>query len=118
MKGLIWFLCILVNFLITFILGWNGVTLGGIPTAILFGATIGLAKRLCKKWAEHKENQEAAKQAQHALSHHPTSASAVVPQAAEQNSVNDKINFCRECGSKLLDGAIFCNKCGAKVAKE
>ena len=27
-----------------------------------------------------------------------------------------QIQFCRKCGSKLLDGAMFCNKCGSKIS--
>ena len=30
----------------------------------------------------------------------------------------EKICFCRKCGSKLIDDAVFCDKCGTKVIKE
>lgn len=30
----------------------------------------------------------------------------------------EKISFCRKCGSKLIDDAVFCDKCGTKVIKE
>lgn len=124
MKFLIWFSCIFANALITTLIKEAGVMLGAIPTVILFGATIWLARTLCKKWDEHKENKEAAKTAKS----QPTSIKTTVPQPSpvnpptpqpvRQNPVTDKIYFCRKCGSKLIDDAIFCNKCGTKVVKE
>lgn len=54
MKVLIWFLCIFAYTLITTLLKGNGIILGGIPTMILFGAMLWLARTLCKKWDERK----------------------------------------------------------------
>lgn len=54
MKILIWLLCIFANALITTLLKESGITLGAIPTMILFGAMLWLARTLCKKWDEHK----------------------------------------------------------------
>lgn len=58
MKVLIWFLCIFANALITTLLKESGITLGAIPTMILFGAMLWLARTLCKKWDEHKGKGE------------------------------------------------------------
>ena len=58
MKILIWFLCIFANALITTILRESGIILGGIPTAVLFGGTMWLARTLCKKWDEHKGRKQ------------------------------------------------------------
>lgn len=55
MKVLIWILCFFANALITTVLKESGILLGAIPTMILFGATLWLARTLCKKWGEHKE---------------------------------------------------------------
>ena len=33
-------------------------------------------------------------------------------------AVNNKICFCRKCGSKLCENANFCNKCGTEVISE
>lgn len=55
MKVLIWILCFFANALITTVLKESGILLGAIPTMILFGATLWLARTLCKKWDEHKE---------------------------------------------------------------
>lgn len=128
MKFLIWFLCIFANALITTLIKETGVILGGIPTVVLYGATIWLARTLCKKWDERKENKEAARKAQSQPSPQPTPVRATEPQTVPvkktasdtipQNPINDKICFCRKCGSKLMDEAIFCNKCGTKVVKE
>ena len=55
MKFLIWFLCIMANAIITMLINGAGIVLGGIPSALLFAATLGLATALCKKWDAHKE---------------------------------------------------------------
>lgn len=118
MKFLIWFLCIFANAIITTIIKEAGVILGAIPTVILFGATMWLAKTLCKKWDEHKENKEAEKNAQTQSGTQPAPATPAAPQPVSQIQVNNKICFCRKCGSKLMDDAAFCNKCGTQVIKE
>lgn len=61
MKFLIWFLCVFASALITTLIKEAGVMWGAIPTVILFSATVWLARTLCKKWDEHKENEEAVK---------------------------------------------------------
>lgn len=53
MKVLIWFFCIMTNAVITVLLGYMGVFLGGIPTALLFVLTVYAANWLCKKWDAH-----------------------------------------------------------------
>ena len=50
MKIAIWCICIILNAVITVALKYNGIILGGVPTAILFACTFGLAVLLCKKW--------------------------------------------------------------------
>lgn len=57
MKVLIWVLCFFANALITTIIKGNGVILGAIPTVILYGVTIWLARTLCKKWDERKADK-------------------------------------------------------------
>lgn len=128
MKFFIWFLCLLVNSIITTFFKEDGITLGAIPTAILWGATMWLAGTLCKKWDEHKENKEAANKAQLKPSPQYTPVKTTTLQSAPikstvsqpvlQNPIDDQIDFCEKCGSKLLDNAIFCNKCGTKVVKK
>ncbi len=61
MKFLIWFFCILINAVITVLLGYMGVILGGIPTVVLFLLTILAARWLCKKWDAHCIYSEAQK---------------------------------------------------------
>ena len=34
-----------------------------------------------------------------------------------EERAENKIQFCRKCGSKLPDDAIFCNKCGTKISE-
>lgn len=105
MKILIWFLCIFANAVITTIIKENGVILGAIPTVILYLATIGLARVLCKnkKWDKHKSNK-----ANNQKVPVQTTSSVV-------DNVSDKISFCRKCGEKLIDSSRFCRKCGTEI---
>lgn len=118
MKFLIWCFCIFANAIITTIVKEAGVILGAIPAVVLFGATMWLAKTLCKKWDEHKENKKTEKKVKTQPVTHPASVELVAPQPVSQIQVNHKICFCRKCGSKLMDNAAFCNKCGTRVIKE
>lgn len=58
MKVLIWIVCAFCFGTITTIFKYNGVIIGGIPTAFLFLITVGLAPLLCKKWDNHKQGKE------------------------------------------------------------
>ena len=113
MKFLIWFLCIFAYALIKTLIKETGVMLGGIPTVILVGVTILLARLLCEKWDEHKENKEAIKPANRypksikATIQRPSAVNPPTPQTLQYNTVTDKICFCRKCGSKVIDDAIF-----------
>ena len=106
MKVLIWFLCIFANALITTLIKEAGVILGAIPTVILYGATFWLARTLCKKWDEHKENK-AVKQ------NVPVQAVQTAPA-----DTTEQVRFCRKCGEKLLDNSQFCRKCGTAIKVE
>ena len=37
------------------------------------------------------------------------------PIAKPKVEQTQRINFCRKCGNKLIDGSVFCNKCGTKI---
>lgn len=102
MKILIWFLCTLGYALITTILKLNGISLGALPTAILFGLTLWLARKLCKLWDERKTDN----------SHAMPSNSA--PIFKEGNS----IRFCRICGCKLSNPQRICDLCGTTASKD
>ena len=106
MKVLIWFLCIFANALITTLIKEAGVILGGIPSALMFAATLWLARTLCKKWDEHKENKASAQNV-------PVQSVKSVP-----TDTTEKVLFCRKCGEKLIDNSQFCRKCGTAVIKE
>ncbi|MBQ7896901.1 MAG: zinc ribbon domain-containing protein [Clostridia bacterium] len=106
MKVLIWFLCIFVNALITTIAKESGVTLGAIPTVILFAGMMWLAQTLCKKWDEHKEDKPKNKK------------KPVQNSQNTDNKAKNQILFCRKCGEPLIDNSQFCRKCGAEIVKE
>lgn len=91
MKVLIWIVCYFVLALITTVLRENGVTLGGIPTVILWLLVLFPARRLCRFWDEHKASKR--------------------PKATMQST-----RFCKECGQRLLDNSKFCSKCGADAS--
>ena len=59
MKVLIWFLCILANATITTLINEAGIILGGIPTALMFGATLWLARTICRKWDDLQARKKA-----------------------------------------------------------
>lgn len=54
MKVLIWFLCIAAYAVFTTFLGMKGITLGGIPTCILVGFMMFVAKTLCQIYDDQK----------------------------------------------------------------
>lgn len=117
MKFLIWLLCILVNSVIITIVKEFGITLGAMPSTILFAVAAGCARTLCKKWDEHKEKKAATKKIQTQSTPQPVSIKSDTAQPTVQASDNTKICFCRKCGSKLIDDAVFCNQCGTKIIK-
>ncbi len=41
-----------------------------------------------------------------------------VEESAEEMPIMRKIQFCRRCGFKLIDGSIFCSKCGNRIENE
>ena len=104
MKVLIWVVCFFVNALVTTIVKDSGVILGAIPTVILYGVTIWLARNLCKKWDE----RQAAKTLD--------SPNIISPKVAD--TAENKILFCRKCGTELVENSHFCRKCGAEIVKE
>ncbi len=57
MKALIWIICIISLSLTIVLLGYAGIILGGIPTAMLYSAMFGIALALCKKWDIHKNTK-------------------------------------------------------------
>ena len=61
MKVLIWIGCILLTSLIVVALGYTGVRLGGIPTALLYAVMIWVARSLCKAYDEKHQSSDSSK---------------------------------------------------------
>ena len=61
MKALIWIGCIFSLSVCTVIIKNCGIILGGILTALMFGAMWWAATTLCKKWDERKSKSDAEK---------------------------------------------------------
>ena len=119
MKVLIWILCIFVNALITTIFKESGIILGGIPTIILYGVTIWLARTLCKKWDERKTDKTPDQKVKDDVSSaldtfNETQATTIVESAGS----TAQIQFCRKCGERLVENSRFCRKCGTEFIKE
>ena len=62
MKGLIWFGCLLVLSIITTALKTSGIMLGAIPTVLLYGGGVWVAKKLCNMVDDNKKNDDTAAQ--------------------------------------------------------
>ena len=58
MKVLIWFGCICCASFFIVILANHGITLGGIPTIIIYGITFWAARSLSEKWEVGKSRRE------------------------------------------------------------
>ena len=119
MKVLIWVLCLFLNALITTIIKDNGVILGAIPTVILYGVTIWLARTLCKRWDERKTDKTPDQTVKDDVSpasdkSNDTPATTIV----EPADSTARIQFCRKCGEKLVENSRFCRKCGTEIVKE
>lgn len=99
MKVLIWIGCFFVATILNTLLGYaTGIKAGYL---VFYFAVYFVAKKLCNKWDEHKEDKEKRKK--------------IVTSTIDE--INN-IRFCRKCGEKLLDRSQFCSKCGAEIVKE
>ena len=58
MKTVIWVVCVLVASGVVAFAKMNRVTLGAIPMALLYGATVFIANLLCRKWDESHPRQK------------------------------------------------------------
>lgn len=98
MKFLIWFSCIFANAIITAIIKEAGVILGAIPTVLLVGATMWLARTLCKKWDKHKKYKKST----------PIVASSAV--AGDIDSSSDPLKAIMEAQAKETIRAMEANR--------
>lgn len=100
MKVFIWCIGICIYVLLTILINRNGIILGGVPTALLFGLVFWPVHFFCKKWDKHKENLTKKMN------------SSTPEEQRSENSRIDKICFCRKCGDKILNNNRFCCNCG------
>lgn len=100
MKVLIWVACIALYGGLTTALQMNGILLGGIPTFLLFGGTMWLAKTVSKFWSESREEKRVKKEGE-----------------LNYIATHNQIRFCRKCGKELFMGSCICGKCGCEVVE-
>lgn len=137
MKALIWIGCILGYAILQSAFKCNGLTLGFIPTALLFWLTWWIARTLCKKHDEHNRNDSVHGEVTDKPSESYKSrftecpkcgyiavfekecpqCSFVLPTEIQEDNTSQtpQILFCRKCGAKLLANAQFCKECGTEI---
>lgn len=93
MKILIWFLCFFGYGLITTTLSGAGILLGAIPTMLLLGGTLWLAKVLCKSWDERKKEKQEEKANEETLEAlESTNETLTINENNEDNSSDELVN--------------------------
>lgn len=93
MKILIWVLCFFGYGLITTTLSGAGILLGAIPTMLLLGGTIWLAKVLCKSWDERKKEKQEEKTSEETLvALESTNETLTINENNEDNSSDELVN--------------------------
>lgn len=109
-------MAILLTSLMSVIIKGQGITLGGIPTLMLYAPMFFISPLLCKKWDEYKAKRTASNPHQN----EPDQVTAVNKKTHPgvldwSKESKAKRLFCKQCGSELPEGSAFCNKCGTRV---
>lgn len=115
MKVLIWILTFLIGSILNTLLGYAISIRAG--AFLLYIVEFYVAKKLCEKWDERKAQKQ---------SDNNNQQSFVVPEDPVTTETMDavsetnerKIQFCRRCGTKLIEGSEFCSNCGTPIEKE
>lgn len=127
MKILIWALSIIITSIVAVLMKSAGITLGAIPTMILYAPLFFITPKLCKKWDEHKVQKDVQdKKVPSAIVPNRTtintnSQSVIYRESdatatqVKQPIAHKKKVYCRQCNAELPEESAFCNKCGAKV---
>lgn len=122
MKVLIWISTFIIGSILNTFIGMaTGIRAGSV---LLYIVEYYIAKKLCQKWDEHKQEKN---ENDRSTASSPVTNDADQPQiTAPQAPVIEKstpmpvenssaVRFCRKCGAKLVDNAQFCRKCGTAV---
>lgn len=103
MKVFIWFVCLFVYAIITTVFKESGITLGAVPTVLLVGGILLIAKMLCKLWDKRNNSINNIVQKNNKIPN------------TTKSDANDTVSFCDKCGEKLIDNSNFCRKCGNSI---
>lgn len=122
MKVLIWISTFIIGSILNTFIGMaTGIRAGSV---LLYIVEYYIAKKLCQKWDEHKQDKsendcpaDSAPATNVADEPHKTAPQAPVIEESTLLSVENSstAHFCRKCGAKLVDNAQFCRKCGTGV---
>lgn len=136
MKFLVWFIALLIPAIIVNIARLSGILLGALPTFIIWGIAIFLARYICKSIDEKREEeatkalveqnrQESAALRLAAQDPHSHASSTpeeaillpVEPLPAQEPAKKKTLGFCRACGQPIDGETGRCAGCGKQYRK-
>lgn len=125
MKVLIWVVCFFCSAVTQVIIKEQGIILGGIPTALLFGATWFVAKKLCDLWDKHeinkKQNMSLCDESNDPPNIKETVQKVIIKQEEVMKKESNKGEanmFCQYCGKQIAESADVCIGCGKLLKQE
>ena len=116
MVALIWVLCFVLLAILQVFIKNCGITLGGIPTAVLFGLTWSIAASLSNKW-KNRISKNGIPEEHNEVSDPVT----YVPEEPNKKQddfhpvikhYNSKLRYCKLCGNLVDSKTKKCTKCG------
>lgn len=127
MKILIWLFCAFIYGLIVTTLSHVGILLGGLPTVILAGLLMSLAKHMCKKYDDHKaacevypcEQMPISNISEECVSDQVNSITEQIPVPISSPAAHPvgKQRYCKLCGNPVDTDTRKCTNCGKQYLR-
>lgn len=115
MKVLIWIMTFVIGSILNTLLGYAiGIKAGAV---LLYIVEFYIAKKLCEKWDQHKNQRQSTNKSSQTVEEKPKPIAVEVERDTFSKLPERKIQYCRSCGSKLIDGSEFCSNCGTQIEK-